>query len=237
MLRSQTAHTRVASFSLWAPWVKLGSSALCRNRCYPQSISPGPFCVVTLIGLLHQTWHYHCKTTIPRGKTELQTGGPKRSSETSVKCLTGKRARNFYSEINSSPKEQQVFLTTEPLPLTKSLFFLNFKIMLMCCSKSPTQISRGNENSTQLTWIQAVHLDWADLPLHYHLPHLWDPLELAVSPGHMLLLCFSSSSLSTSFLSNLLLFISLFHLPFFFCPFVSSPFILLRWEAGLQETT
>ena len=49
---------------------------------------------------------------------------------------------------------------------------------------------------TQLIWIHAVCLDWADLLLYYHLPHLWDPLELAVSPGHVVLLCFSSSSSS-----------------------------------------
>jgi hypothetical protein len=29
-----------------------------------------------------------------------------------------------------------------------------------------------------------VRLDWADLPLYYHFPHLWDPLELGVSTGH-----------------------------------------------------
>jgi hypothetical protein len=44
------------------------------------------------------------------------------------------------------------------------------------CGNLPTQICRSNENTTQLIWMPAGHLDWADLPLHYHLPHLRDPL-------------------------------------------------------------
>ena len=111
------------------------------------------------------------------------------------------------------------------------------------CSKSPTQICPGNENTTQLIWIHAVCLDWADLLLHYHLPHLWDPLELAVSPGHVLLLHFSSSSFFS--VSSLSLPFSPFSLPLIFCstfpficPIISSPlFYKLRWEAGLQEIT
>jgi hypothetical protein len=58
------------------------------------------------------------------------------------------------------------------------------------CSKSPTQICPSNGNTTQLISIHAVHLKWAGLQLHYHVQHLWYPLELAVSPGHVLLLCF-----------------------------------------------
>ena len=69
-------------------------------------------------------------------------------------------------------------------------------ITVMCCSKSPTQISPGSENTTQFIWLHAVRLDWTDLPLHYHLPPLWDPLEPAVSPGQVLLLCFPSTSSS-----------------------------------------
>ena len=86
--------------------------------------------------------------------------------------------------------------------------------ILWCFGKSPTQICPSNENTTQLIWIHAVRLDWADLLLHYHLPHLWDPLELAVSPGHVLLLCFSSSSfISVSSPSSIFSFSSPSHLP------------------------
>ena len=102
----------------------------------------------------------------------------------------------------------------------------------MCCSKSPTQICPGSENTTQLIWVHAVHLYWTDLPLHYHPPQLWDPLELEVSPGHVLLLCFSSSSSSSSVSSffSLPTFCSTFP---FICPIRSSPlFCKLRWEAG-----
>jgi hypothetical protein len=64
------------------------------------------------------------------------------------------------------------------------------------------------------------------VPTVFH--SLWDPVELAVSPGHMLLLCFSPSSSSS--LPHLLL-----HLTFI-CPIISSPlFYKLMWEAGLQE--
>jgi hypothetical protein len=104
-----------------------------------------------------------------------------------------------------------------------------------CCDKSPAQICPSNKNTTQLIWIHAVCLDWADWPLYYHLLHLWDPLELSVSPGHVLLLHFSSSSSSVSSHSSIFSFFSFtFCSTFsFICPIISCPlFYKLRWEAG-----
>ena len=95
----------------------------------------------------------------------------------------------------------------------------------ICCSKSPTQICPSNENTTQLIWIHAVCLDWAILPLHYHLPNLWGPLELSVSPGHVLLLPFSSSSSSSASSPSSIFSFSFNlprHLPFIY-PIISSP--------------
>jgi hypothetical protein len=73
---------------------------------------------------------------------------------------------------------------------------------------------------TQLNMNDAVCLDRADRPLHYHLPHIRDPLELVVSPGHVLLLHFSSSSSSSasspsSIFSTFSLPTFLLHLPFY----------------------
>ena len=47
----------------------------------------------------------------------------------------------------------------------------------VCCSKSRIQISPSQENMSQLIGIHAVYLDWADLPIHYHLPQLMRPLR------------------------------------------------------------
>ena len=80
------------------------------------------------------------------------------------------------------------------------------------------QICRGNENMTQLIWIHAVHLDWPDLLLHYHLPYLWDPLDRTCSFSRpcallfffLLLFCILSLSHFLLFSPHLLL-----HLPFY----------------------
>ena len=77
--------------------------------------------------------------------------------------------------------------------------------MLQCvpiwCCKYPTQLNPCNKNITPLIWMQSAHLDWSDLPLHYCIFHLWNPLHLAVSLGHVLLLHFPSISSSFVFLS------------------------------------
>ena len=70
--------------------------------------------------------------------------------------------------------------------------------IVMCSIKSPTQICPVNEKKLNFIWIDVLCLDWMNLPLHYHPPHLWDPLDLVFSPGHLLLLCISSSSHSSS---------------------------------------
>ena len=41
-----------------------------------------------------------------------------------------------------------------------------------CCSKSPTPISLCKKHTTQLQYLQAACLGWADLPLHYSIPQL-----------------------------------------------------------------
>jgi hypothetical protein len=72
--------------------------------------------------------------------------------------------------------------------------------------------------TTQLIGIHAGRLDWADLPLHYLLPHLRDPLELVVSPGLVLLFCFSSSSSSSALClsqTTFFFFFLLLHLPLY----------------------
>jgi len=70
-----------------------------------------------------------------------------------------------------------------------------------CWGKSPTQISPGNENTTKLVTIHVSCLDWADLPLHYHLPHIRDPLRTFGFSRPGALLCFSSSFSSVFSLS------------------------------------
>ena len=71
-----------------------------------------------------------------------------------------------------------------------AILLVDKPVLVWKCGKSPTQISPSNENTTRLIWTQALHLDWADLPLHYYFPHIRDPLELVVSPGQVLLLHF-----------------------------------------------
>ena len=79
-------------------------------------------------------------------------------------------------------KPSQLWLLTDAAPFKGwELGAVNFYLRLVefksiCCGKSPTQISLGNENTTHLIWLHAVCLDWAVLPLHYHLPHIRDPL-------------------------------------------------------------
>lgn len=58
-----------------------------------------------------------------------------------------------------------IYIYQAGLELTNLPLFLDF----FCCGKSPTQISPGKDNTTQLLWIQAASLDWIDLPLHYPL--------------------------------------------------------------------
>jgi hypothetical protein len=38
--------------------------------------------------------------------------------------------------------------------------------------KSPTPISSCKEHTTQLKYLQAVFLDWADIPFYYYTAHL-----------------------------------------------------------------
>ena len=53
----------------------------------------------------------------------------------------------------------------------------------ICRGKSPTQMCPGNENTTQLICIHAVCLNWANLPLHYHHPHL-QPHQKSKNDGY-----------------------------------------------------
>ena len=82
-----------------------------------------------------------------------------------------------------------------------------------CCIKSPTQLCPGNENTTQLIWIQAVCLDWT-LPSSTSMRNLrtWDfSRPCALFLFAFLLLCILS-------LIHLLLLLSPylpFHLPFY----------------------
>jgi hypothetical protein len=85
-----------------------------------------------------------------------------------------------------------------------------------------------------------VHLDWAGLPLHYHLPQLMRPLRTC---------CFSRPCASAQLffflfllcVFSLLYFLLLLSPTFcstfpFICPIIRSPlFYKLRWEAGLQK--
>lgn len=96
------------------------------------------------------------------------------------------KKRRFERGYRASSKQPNEFCATESSQ------------RCLCCSKSPNQICPSNENTTQIRWLDALRLVWADLLLQYHLPHQWDPLELAVSPGIVLLLHFSSSSSSVS---------------------------------------
>jgi hypothetical protein len=95
-------------------------------------------------------------------------------------------------------------------------------------------------------------LDWADLPLLYHLSHIRDPLELAVSPDHVLFLLLLFLKNFYVYMYVLRMYVCMYvcmyyflllspylllHLPFI-CPIISSPsFYKLSWEAGLQKIT
>jgi hypothetical protein len=61
----------------------------------------------------------------------------------------------------------------------KSVTFLTYEDPF-CCNKPQIKICPSNENTTQLIWIHAVHLDWLDLLLHYHIPH---PMSLLRTSG------------------------------------------------------
>ena len=134
------------------------------------------------------------------------------------------------------------FLPSDSKMTNLADFFFFWSWIPWCCAKSPSQICPGNENTTQLIWIHAVRLDWADLPLHYHLPHLMRPLRTC----HFSRLC--ASALLFFFFFLLLPWVASLkspsphhpfplHLPFI-CPIISSPLIYkLRWGAALQEIT
>ena len=117
---------------------------------------------------------------------------------------------------------------------------IGFGKEVQCCHKSPTQICPSNENTTQLIWICTMCLDWADLPLHYHLFHFM----------RLLRTCSLSRPCASAQLFFFFLFLLwvLFHFPLllstsfystfpFICPIISSPlFYKVRWEQVYRKS-
>ena len=98
---------------------------------------------------------------------------------------------NVYKHSHIFPSEMNKFylilflhsrifpLSVDPLTISHSIspLILQENVPTSPPPTSPvavisSQIYPGNENTTQLIGKYAVYLDWADLLLHYHLPHL-----------------------------------------------------------------
>ena len=85
-----------------------------------------------------------------------------------------------HPELDIGLVPSAIRMTTEYKENPKAVIFNSIVITPWCWGKSPPKYAPAMK--TQQIWLHAVHQDWTDLPLCYHLPQLMRPLRTCSFP-------------------------------------------------------